>query len=273
MNPFAKRYLWVFEAARAGGPRRIVDIAQATGYGLCVKAFDGNPADDGDYFSAPLAEIRALCEADHVPLIGWVYLYGNTYGNLAKEAEAVLATLDSAPFVPLVLDIEGEWEVGEGHEWAAQLADHILAQRPDAKQMLAYAPFWNMECHAAYPATELSRLCCAVMPQTYFALGEKDTYAKQRDMVDTSYREYAPFGLPVYPIGEFGVQRGVGDVVSFLSLVSSRPHSWWLLDNWQDSDEMDYLAQLAKAGDNGSTAELERLHGILAQVKSLVKEM
>lgn len=270
MNPFAERYLWVFEAAKAGGPSRIVSLAQATGYGLCVKAFDGNPADDGDYFNKPLAEIRALCEADHIPLIPWAYLYGNTYGSLLKEARAVVDTLDSG--LPLVLDIESEWEIPEGRAWAQALSDYILARRPDAKEMLAYAPFWNMECHATYPATELSHLCCAVMPQTYFALGEKDTYAKQRDMVDTSFREYAPYNLPVYPIGEFG-PRGLADVAAFLSLVGSRPHSWWLLDNWQDSEEMDYLAQLAKAGDNGSTVELEHLRGILAQVKSLVKEM
>lgn len=263
MNVFAKNWLWVFEAANAGGPSRIVDVAQSIGYGLCVKAFDGNPADDGDYFAAPLAEIRRLCQARGIPLIAWAYLYGNTYGNLTKEAEAVVATLDSG--LSLVLDIESEWEVSgvAGRDWAQTLSDYVLARRPNAKEMLAYCPFWNMEAHPHYPAAELSRLCSAVMPQAYFALAKRDTLAKQRDMVETSYREYAPYGLPVYPIGEFG-PRGVGDVAAFLAFVGGRPHGWWLLDGYRDSDEIDYLAR---------TANVRKAASKLARIEEIIKEV
>lgn len=242
MNPFDQNLIWVFEARKIpGGARHIVDAAKSIGYGLAVKVFDGSPADDGDYFTAPFAEIQALCKAEGVPLVGWCYLYGDKYGNLAKEAAEVVRWLRLG--VLLVLDVESEWEVPQGKAWAAELCRRVVTEFPQAKSMLAFCPFWNMTYHKAYPATELSQLCSAVMPQDYFALGKKATYAKQRDMVETSYREFAPYGLPVYPIGEFG-SRGIGDVAAFLSIVQGRPHGWWLLDGWQDSDEMKYLATI-----------------------------
>jgi len=237
-----------------------VDAAKSIGCGLCCKVFDGDPADDGEAFSAPLREIRKTCRARDVPLIGWAYLYGDTYGNLMKEAQAVVRTLESG--LPLVLDIEGQWEVSAGRAWAQTLAAYVLERYPDAKRVLAYTPFWNTAYHPRYPAAELSALCSAVMPQVYFDLGRKDTYDKQRDMMETAYKEYAPYGLPVYPIGEFG-KRGIGDVAAFLSLVRG-PHSWWLLDGWQDKDEMRYLA--AVAGQSRDVARLAKIKAILKEV-------
>jgi hypothetical protein len=263
VNPFDTNLLWVFEARKIpGGARRIVDAAKSMGYGLAAKVFDGNPADDGDYFTAPFAEIASLCKAEGVPLVGWCYLYGDKFGNLAKEAAEVVRWLRMG--VPLVLDIEGEWEVSAARVWAQILSAQVLAEFPQAKSMLSFAPFWNMTHHKAYPAAELSSLCSAVMPQDYFDLGRKTTYAKQRDMVETSYREFAPYGLPVYPIGEFG-KRGIGDVAAFLSLVGGKPHGWWLLDGWQDSDEMKYLAAIRE--ERKTVQKFERIAQIVKEVK------
>jgi hypothetical protein len=243
MNRFDYNWLWVYEARKIpGGARRIVDAAKSIGYGLAVKVFDGNPADDGANFVPHYAEIQDLCRDEYVPLVGWCYLYGNKWGNLAKEAAEVVRWLRMGQ--PLVLDVESEWEVPQGKQWAKDFSRLVLEGYPGAKSMLSYAPFWNMTYHKSYPAKELSELCCAVMPQDYFELGKKASYEKQREMVETSYREFAPYGLPVYPIGEFGKTRGVGDVAAFLSLVGGKPHSWWLLDGWVDSDEMKYLAAI-----------------------------
>lgn len=268
MNCFAKNYLWVLDANDCGGVDKVVSIAKATGYGLCAKWHDGDPSDDKWGWRENFAKITARC--GDVPVIGWGYCYGDTYGNLAKEADCIAKFLLDHPQAGYVIDAESEWEVPAGRGWAQRLGEPILAQVSDARERLAYAPFWNMEYHPRYPAAELSQFCSAVLPQDYFALGKKDTYAKQRDMVETSLREFAPYGLPVYPIGEFG-PRGLGDVAAFLSLIGGRPHSWWLVDGWQDSDEMAYLAQINRAAVNPLAARVAVLEDTLEKVKEAVK--
>lgn len=270
MNVFSKNYLWVFKAREIPGyPDSIVAAAVATGHGLIVKVHDGDPADDGDFFTEPWQRLKALCDQAGVPLLAWGYCYGNKHGNLLKEADAVVHALTVLGAPGYVLDVESEWEVPGHEEWIQAFAERILSQVPDAKERLAFSPFWNTRWHGQYPTEGLARLCSAVMPQCYFGLAERTAYAAQEEMVAITNEDFGRHGLPIYPVGEFTPAR-IRDVATFMSLVGSRPHSWWLLDGYKDSDEIRYLAKL-RAQDKGD--EVDSLRKALGQAAGLIADV
>jgi hypothetical protein len=277
MSIFAQPYLWVFKAREIPGyPNSITQAAAATGHGLIVKVHDGDPADDGTYFVEPWQRLKALCDQAGVPLLAWGYCYGNKYGNLLKEADAVVRALTDLGGAGYVLDVESEWEVPDHENWVQAFAARILSQVPDAKERLAFSPFWNMRWHGQYPAEELATLCSAVMPQCYFGLGERTGYAAQEEMVAIMDEDFGRLGLPVYPVGEF-TAAGIRDVATFMSLVGSRPHSWWLLDGYQDSDEVRYLAKLRVQNDGDEAASLRlqlgQATGLIAETQMVLSKL
>lgn len=268
MDVFVKDYLWVFKAREVPGyPESLIEAAVSTGCGLLVKVHDGDPSDDGTYFTDHWKTLKPLADAAGVAMAAWGYCYGDKFGNLAKEASAVVDALTDLGAAGYVLNIEGEWEVPEGRIWAETLSARILGQLPDARQRLAFAPFWNTRWHGQYPAKELANLCSAVMPQCYFRDAKRTTYAAQAEMVDIMNEDFARLGIPVYPIGQLA---GIRDVAAFLSLIGERPHSWWLLDHTSlASEDLRYLARF-RAQNHGD--EVTRLEEALRQATGLIAE-
>jgi hypothetical protein len=280
---FDHKFLWVLDSSDCGGIDRVISAAQDTGYGICAKYHDGDPADDSKYgFQEKFAKIAERCASLSIPLLAWGYVYGDTYGNLLKEADAVVDVLSRYP-VGYVIDAEGYWEVPEGRDWARRFGDRILGKVPDAKSRLAFAPQWNLRySHNFYPADVFSAFCSVVMPQDYFDLAQRTTRASREEMLQITAEDYGPLGLPIHPIGEFSA--GLGGVKDFLEIANAggfRIWSWWLLDGFQDSEQLKYLADLAKvtkpdelaairAEVAGLKGEVGRLWETLARVKQAI---
>lgn len=229
MNPFAQNLLWVFRVGDCGGAAAAVATAKRLGAGLIVKFHDGNPADDHKYgFQEQFRACLKLGQQHGVPVLAWGYCYGDKYDSLLKEADAAVMALREGA-AGYVIDAETEWEVSQGNDWAKRFLDRVRVQIADAVQRLAYAPFWNMRWHSRYPAAAFSEGCAAVMPQVYYGLAKKrpDQVAAMWEITRT---DFEPYGLPIYPIGEFPGAT-VAHVQAFLDAIGDRPHSWWLLDS------------------------------------------
>ena len=258
MNPFAQNLLWVFRVAECGGAELTVALAKRLGAGLIVKYHDGDPTDDAKWgFQEQFRACLKVCQQQGVPLIAWGYCYGDKYGRLLKEAAAAAQALKEGA-AGYVIDAEIEWEVPQGGDWAKRFLEAVHAEVPDAGQRLAYAPFWNMRWHPRYPAREFSQGCCAVMPQVYYTLAQKPP-AQVVSMWQITLEDFTPFGLPIYPIGQFSGAT-LEQVLAFLGAIGDRPRSWWLLD--KASAEM-----LDAAFPDPWRQERERLLGQVADLK------
>jgi hypothetical protein len=280
---FDHKFLWVLDSADCGGVDRVIAAAQDTGHGLCVKFHDGDPADDAKYgFQEKFAKIAERCASLNIPLLAWGYCYGDAYGNLLKEADAAVDVLTRYP-VGYVIDAEVYWEVPQGRDWAKRFGELVLAKVPDAKERLAYCPYWNLRWHQMYPAREFSTFCSVVMPQDYFDLAQRATRASREEMLQITAEDYGPLGLHVYPIGEFSA--GLDGVKDFLEIVEGAGFaawSFWLFDRYQDSVQLRYLAELAKVANSGLAAEVAGLRrdvetlklsvGYLLEITAKVKE-
>lgn len=247
MNAFARKFLWVLDVVDCGGAETVVAWAKRTGYALAVKWHDGDPADDAKWgFQKGFRDVLALAGPAGVPVLAWGYCYGDKYGNLLKEAQAVQDAFQAGA-AGYIIDAETEWEVPQGREWAKRFIDTVKSKRPEIP--LAYCPFWNMRWHSRYPAKEFSAGCEAVLPQVYFALGQKVERSSREEMVRIAREDFEPYGRPVFPVGEFcGMQNDgkktwtaqeVDGTLDFLRMVGAdNPHSLWLLDG--QAPEMDY---------------------------------
>lgn len=226
-NPFAGNFLWVLDPATCGGPEKVVEAAQATGYGLIVKYHDGDPSDDTKWNWIPaFRQIALLAQRAKVPVLSWGYCYGNKYGNLKKEADAAIASLDDGA-LGYVIDAESEWEHGQGTQWAKEFMGILKQKAPTGA--FAYSTFWNLRWHPMFPAQAfVDGGCVAALPQVYFHLGDRWSPLKQREMMEVARQDFG--GLPVYPVGEMTSGLRPGDVLNFLTLTRGAPHSLWLLD-------------------------------------------
>jgi hypothetical protein len=108
----------------------------------------------------------------------------------------------------------------------------------------------------------------------YYNLGQRETIAERQKMHDISNEDFKGAGFSsIYPAGEFSAD--VTDTLDFLQIAGAQPHSFWLLDGFQDTPSMKVLrlsTSIAKpAQPSGSQAELTALRDTLAGIKNAVK--
>ena len=276
MSVFDGRWLWVLDTDDCGGTVNAVWLAKKLGHGICAKWHDGDPADDAKWgFQDKFASLAQQCEAAGVPLLAWGYCYGDTYGNLIKEADAAVDVLTRYPNTGYVIDAESEWEVQRGREWAKKFGDRILSKVPDAKSRLAYCPFWNLRYgHSLYPADAFSTYCSVVMPQCYFDLAQRKTRADREQMFKEMLEDYRLLGLPIYPIGEFSA--GSSGVLDFIELAESagiKDWGWWLFDGYQSSAQLALLETLEGPDLSTLRYEVEDLKDTVVNLKIQVSKL
>lgn len=255
MNPFNGNYLWVLRAANCGGPEKLVEVAAGLGYGVIVKYHDGDPADDTKWgWVDDFRKIVKAAKPRGVPVLAWGYCYGNAYGNLFKEVDGALASLDDGA-LGYVIDAESEWETLGSDKWARDFMSAVKKYKPGAA--LAYSTFWNLRWHPMFPAQAfVDNGCVAAIPQTYFGLGQKWSPAAQAEMLKIARQDFG--GLPVYPAGEMTSDVSAGNVLDFINLAQG-PHSLWLLDR-VPKDRLDILSR-----DQSQAAEM------LAKIREILR--
>ena len=235
-------FLWVLDARDCGGVDKVIGAAQDTGYGICAKFHDGDPSGDAKYgFQESFAQIASGCTNLGIPVIAWGYCYGNTYGNLVKEAAAAAHSFDAGAQA-YVIDAESEWETRNSDQWAARFMSAVLEKAPDAE--VGLTTFWNLRWHARFPAKAFRQNgCSTALPQVYYGLAERKTLDERRLMHSIAAEDFRAAGFAtIYPVGEF--TDNAGDTVDFLDLAGTQPHSFWLIDGFQDSASLKFLAGL-----------------------------
>lgn len=267
-------YVWVLDTDDCGGVDRVIRVAQDTGYGICAKFHDGDPADDAKYgFQEKFAKLAARCAPLKIPLIAWGYCYGDTYGNLAKEAAAAVQSLDSGTQA-YVIDAESEWEVKGSDRWAARFMQAVFGRAPGAE--IAMTTFWNLRWHARFPANAFWLNGCSVaMPQVYYHAAQRSTTAARKEMHSIATADFSGAGFGrLYPVGEFS--GDIGDTLDFLDTAGGGPHSFWLVDGFQDSPSMKLLALCgqavrAKESTEVSQAKIAALEQNLSDIRKALK--
>lgn len=271
--------LWVFRVKNCGGMDRVIGVAQETGYGICAKFHDGDPADDAEYgFQEDFVKLAERCGRLGIPLVAWGYCYGGKYGNLDREVAAAALSLKSGAKA-YVIDAEAEWEVPEAAEWAKRFMSGLLEADPGAE--IGMTTFWNLRWHALFPARALLQAGCEVaIPQVCYKMGQRKTLAERKKMHAISNEDFVSAGYKrVYPAGEFS--GDVTDTFDFLDIAGRQPHSFWLLDGYQDSASVKALRLFTNAlkSPQGSVPgqatqdELTRLRQMIAEVKKTVKTL
>jgi len=232
-------------------------MAQYTGYGICAKFHDGDPAGDKYGFQEKFAQLAAKCRPLNIPLVAWGYCYGDAYGNLAKEAAAAVQSLDSGGQA-YVIDAESEWEAYGCDQWAARFMQAVLRKTPGAE--IAVTTYWNLRWHTRFPAKAFWLNGCSIaMPQVYYRLAQRATGGDRQAMHSIAAEDFQGAGYKsIHPVGEFSAD--VTDTLDFLDIAGSGPHSFWLVDGFQDSPSMRVLGlvgqrlranQATKAGKRG----------------------
>lgn len=243
-------FLWVLDAKACGGVDKVVGLARETGYGICAKFHDGDPADDAKFgFQDNFAQFAARCKPLNVPLVAWGYCYGDAYGSLTKEAAATIQSLNAGAQA-YVIDAEAEWETGNGAQWASRFMSAVLAKVPDAE--IGLSTFWNLRWHGQFPAKAFQQSgCLTAMPQVYYKSANRTALDDRRTMHSISSSDFQAAGFSnIYPTGEFS--DNVTDTVDFLELAGTQPHSFWLIDGFQDSPSLRIL-RLRVTGDDAAT--------------------
>ncbi|MGE5580421.1 MAG: hypothetical protein ACM3WU_10290 [Bacillota bacterium] len=235
------KFLWVLDPKDCGGVDRIISVAQDTGYGVCAKFHDGDPADDAKYgFQRDFAALADLCAPLGIPLIAWGYCYADTYGNLDKEAAAAALSLKCGAQA-YVIDAEMEWEIEGSNQWATRFMTALLTAAPGAE--VGLTTFWNLRWHPKFPAKAFRDAgCVAALPQVYYRLAGRSTIGERRAMHAISTADFGAAGYAVTcPVGE--LTENAGDTRDFLDIVGPGPHSFWLLDGNQDSEGLKALSR------------------------------
>ena len=234
-------FLWVLDVASCGCVDKVISVAQDTGYGICAKFHDGDPADDAQYgFQRNFARLAARCGPLGIPLVAWGYCYGDTYNNLDKEVAAAVLSLKSGAQA-YIIDAEAEWEVPGSAQWARRFMSSILCAAPGAE--IGVTTFWNLRWHPAFPARALRESGCAVaIPQVYYKTAQRATLDARRSMHAISTEDFRRAGYcAIYPAGE--LTANASDSRDFLDIVGAQPHSFWLLDGFQDSASLKSLSR------------------------------
>lgn len=241
MGALCGNLLWVLDAGKCGGIDRIASVAQETGYGICAKFHDGDPADDAEFgFQMAFDRLADRCGPHGIPLIAWGYCYGDTYGNLDKEAAAAALSLKRGAQA-YVIDAEAEWEVDGSSRWATRFMTSVLSEVPGAE--IGMTTFWNLRWHLKFPARAFrDGGCAAALPQVYYKSARRSTLEARRSMHAISAADFGRVGYAVTsPVGEF--TQDPSDTMAFLDIAGKGPHSFWLLDGFQDSALLKVLAQ------------------------------
>ncbi len=267
-------FLWVLDVNDCGGLDKVISVAQDTGYGICAKFHDGDPADDAKYgFQENFAKLAARCGPLSIPLVAWGYCYGDAYGNLEKEATAAVLSLKSGAQA-YIIDAETEWEVPNSSLWAQRFMSMVLHSAPRAE--IGMTTYWNLRWHTSFPAQAFRRNGCTVaIPQVYYDLAQRTTLADRQAMHAITMEDFKGAGYDlIYPAGEFGTN--VTDTLDFLDIAGALPHSFWLMDGYQDNICMKVLrlfTKARKAGQAGqaSQAEVQTLRDMLAEIRKAVK--
>ena len=239
IGALARNYLWVFRLTNCGGLDRAISVAQETGYGICAKFHDGDPADDGEYgFQEDSGSLVERCRPLGIPLISWGYCYGDKYGNLDEEVAAAALSLRLGAQA-YIIDAEAEWEVPDAAEWAGRFMSGLLRAAPGAE--VGISTYWNLRWHASFPAKDLARSGCQVaIPQVYYSLAQRNTYDDRKKMHAIASEDFKAAGYKyISPAGE--LSGNVTDTRDFLDLAGAHPHSFWLLDGYQNSTSMKVL--------------------------------
>ena len=234
-------FLWVFRVKNCGGTDKVVSVAQETGYGICAKFHDGNPADDAKYgFQEDFAKLAERCGPLSIPLIAWGYCYGDKYGNLGKEAAAAALSLKSGAQA-YVIDAEEEWEVEGSAQWASRFMTALLSEANGAE--VGMTTFWNLRWHPKFPAKAFRDAGCMVaLPQVYYKVARRSTIGARRSMHAIATADFGGAGYAVNsPVGE--LTDNPDDARDFLGIAGQGPHSFWLLDDHQDSESLKVLSR------------------------------
>ena len=227
------KFLWVVDVDDCGGVDKVVSVAQYTRYGILAKFHDGDPADDGEYgFQEKFAELLAKCGPLGIPVVAWGYCYGDAYGALGEEVEAAAKALKSGAQA-YVIDAEIEWEVRGSDRWAARFMRGLLDRVPGAE--VGLTTFWNLRWHGRFPAREFwANGCSVAMPQVYYRTAKRSGIDARVTMHAISEEDFWSAGYScIYPVGE--LSSDIADTLDFLSIAGDKPHSFWLLDGFQDS--------------------------------------
>ncbi len=267
-------FLWVLDADDCGGVDRVISVAQDTGYGILAKFHDGDPADDAKYgFQANFAKLAARCGPLNIPLVAWGYCYGDAHGNLSKEAAAAVQSLSSGAQA-YVIDAESEWEVSGSDQWAARFMQAVMSRAPGAE--IAMTTFWNLRWHARFPAKAFWLNGCSIaMPQVYYNAAQRATIDARREMHEISTQDFQGAGYNlICPVGEFSTD--VADTVDFLDIAGTQPHSFWLVDGYQDSSSLRVLRLVGAAcradqANQASQARVAALEQTLSDVRKAVR--
>jgi hypothetical protein len=116
----------------------------------------------------------------------------------------------------------------------------VLSAVPGAE--IGVTTFWNLRWHPKFPAKSFRDSgCAAAIPQVYYKAANRSTLESRRSMHAVSAADFARAGYAVTsPAGE--LTENTSDTRDFLDIVGVQPHSFWLLDGFQDSPSLKILS-------------------------------
>jgi hypothetical protein len=176
-------FIWVWQVDKIQNLEEKVKKLSDAGWAFAVKYHDGDPYDDGPYFTKNF-ENFILRTKPKTPVYTWGYVYGNKFGRLKQEIQGMKTALDRSD--GYIIDAEIEWEVADGNSWAKAFTESLK----DIEKPVAVSPFWNMRYHRGYPIRPFQDAGIVVMPQVYFGLAKRVTEQAQREMFQITLEDF-----------------------------------------------------------------------------------
>jgi Putative peptidoglycan binding domain len=216
--------MWIWYVSKSSGGDPAAITAQAKRYGVVtvfIKSSDG-----GSWWSQFSPELLAALKAGGLRVCAWQYVYGDQ--PAAEAALGVRAAQTGADC--LVIDAESQYQ---GKYAQAQTYMTALRSKLGVSYPIGLAGFPYVDYHPAFPYSVFLGPNGAQynLPQVYWkAIGTTVDRA-----VAHTYLWNAPYGRPIFPLGQLygGVQAS--DVKRFRQVASAygaRGVSWW---DWQEA--------------------------------------
>lgn len=241
-----QNFVWVFQADKIKELKRKVDSLIGSGYAFATKTHDGNPDDDGTYFMDNYHLMDSLI-GRRVPHYAWGYNYGDKFGLLTKEIEGAVKSVRLAD--GYIFDPEIEFETKGSGLWVEKMVPPVIEAA--GGKPVGYAPFWNRRYHGGYPYASFDKYGITAMPQVYYDLAQRTTYASRTEMFRIAADD---FPMNFFPVAGTTSVEGLMHFLARCKEYDDTNHSIWCLDTMTD-EQITYLDLLAKVERFDDTCE------------------
>lgn len=238
-------WLWVKDEVLGGDAEKIADEALKLGVaGVLVKAHDGR-ASAG--FLEQFKELVGPLKSRGLRVAAWGYLYGNSPDEEAALAAEALRL--GADFY--VADAEAEFERQGMDEAAERFFSALLAKARGG--VVGFTSFALGNLHPRFPWSVFARACNVAFPQAYW----RTMGISAEQVLKETLEFYAPFGLPVVPVGQAYGPVTTTEMLEFAKLAREAGCpgvSWW---SWQHAspEMLEAIREVSKLFTNGKDYE------------------